>query len=365
MTTRPLHVEGNKIKTDLGQVIYLRGWNLGSGTETVTFKLPSWEYYDQSVVDNIFNAMHNYGGNCVRYQLVVTSWTNNVACNTAQGSKTYQQCLDDLLTRAANHGIYVILSFARINQWASGKMQDNMGFDPYTESDDTGVVTSQSQFTDIVAQLATVLGSHNNLIIEPWNEAFYSYQGSSICSVWQSIYNEAINKIRVTETSNGYIHHLILCQLGASLQTWSLSDPRSNFNWLTAYPLTDSVNDLIYGSHCYRSWGSVGGSSYLYDDAPTDYSTIKNIYDSSEGVKNAANSVPIIIGEMGALSNTNEYNWLSNTLTIFNEWQMCYLGFSWRDDGGAYAEITSGSQSTTGGTVNEYGQILVDSIKTP
>lgn len=359
-TVRPLHVEGNQIKNDYGQIILLRGWNLASGTETVTFKLPSWEFYDQTAVNNIFSALRNYGANVVRYHLVATSWIDNVDCNTTQGVKTYRQCLDDLLTRAAEYNIYVILCPAGIHQYNIGD-SCQMGFDPYTSTKDRGVITNQNQFTDFVAQIVTVLGSHDNLIIEPWNEPLWGYTGDSICIIWQSIYNEVISKIRATETNNGYNHHLICCQLGASLHLWSINDPSSNFNWLTSYPLTDPTNNLIYSSHCYRSWGSVGGTDNSYQDAPTDYSTIKNIY-INEGVKEAAEAKPIIIGEIGVLDNSNEYDWLDNTLTIFNEWNIGYLGWTWRDDGGVYAEIIPGSKSTTGGTVNRYGQLIVDNI---
>ena len=127
--TQALHVNGNRIVDASGNTVYLRGWNHESGVETDTFKWSSWAYFDQSSVQKTLDAYASNGANVLRRHLVMKSWIDNINCNTAQGTWTYKQCWDYILTEAEKRGIYVIIDIAKVTQWTSGT-NDQMGFAP-------------------------------------------------------------------------------------------------------------------------------------------------------------------------------------------------------------------------------------------
>jgi len=365
---RPLHVEGNKIKNDLGEVIHLRGWQKHYQVdEACPIWGNSWNIYKQSAVDLVLNKMSSYGSNVLREFISANTWIKNLNVQTEQGTMSYRAALNDLLTRAEQHGIYVIIStwcIYPLNCPIHGNggcvAQDRAPWDPYTTSGHQGVIPNSSAFVDYIVSIADALGSHNNLIIEPTNEVFYGYTGATYANLWQTVYQSCINGVRANENSHGFVHHLILCQLNANIAIGNLNDPCWNFNWYWTNPLSDSDGNLIYGQHIYRTYGALGDSKpYTYGDLKAIYQLVRMDDISAE--------VPVFISEIGAdLTNdadNREYLFLQNSLQILNEWNISYQPFVWCGDGTPFDMLMSGTEYTTGGTVNKYGQILVDAIK--
>jgi hypothetical protein len=381
---RPLHVEGNRIKNDLGRVICLRGWNKGGRTlETKEFGWATWQRYEQSKVDLCLEKMKSYGANCIRVGYNFWSWINNYPTPTEKGTIIYRECIEDMITRAEQRGIYVILcpwgiypKDCPIHGWngcppndAGGQgSMDVMGFDPYSTNGHEGLIPNADAFTNLIVDVVEVLGGHVNLIVEFYNEPWASYTGTYYANLWQSVWQKTINAIREKETEKGYVYHLILVQLTSNLRYTALSDPCSNFNWYWTNPLSDPANNLVYSQHCYRYHGSVGYQNTL-TSRPYTYEELKRIY-QEEKLEELSKLVPIVIGEVGAyipIDNTEpvgtEYLWMQNTLKIFNEWGLGYLGWAWWDANTGWQQIESGSEQTTGGIVNKFGQLLVDAIK--
>jgi hypothetical protein len=231
----------------------------------------------------------------------------------------------------------------------------------------TTLIPNAAAFVNYVTEQVDVLGSHNNLIIEPYNEPWCQsdWATQTRLNEWQTIWQNCVNGIRNKENTKGYVHHLIIVQSpGSSLAYWgNLNDNWMNLNWLTSNPLIG--DNLVPSIHCYRYYGSAGSGPDHSTDS-TDYTTIKNIY-IAEKLQYYSQLYPIFIGEISGITYVSgESTWLTNTLQMFNEWEIGYTYFAWRDDQNwantGFGMLVVGSESTTGGTVDNYGQIFVDAI---
>jgi hypothetical protein len=365
--TRPLHVEGNKIYDDLGSIVYLRGTNKGNGGDHPSGCWGAYGKYLQSEVDVILNKMKIYGINVIRYFIAVDYWISNYNVNTESGTITFQQMLNDLLTRCEDHEIYFILAPYKLRQ---GEQQVSMAYPPYIVTEDGATydplpeIQDADDFVAFWVNIVDTLGSHNNLIIDPWNEAFGKHRTNpAVLDEWQTVWQNLIDSIRAKEDLKGYVNHLIMLHFGYGLTYWGdLDEEWRNLNWIDTHPLTDTAGNLIYSIHCYRNGGAVGTQTPK-ENRPTDYATIKAIY-TEEGVYEKSQIHPIIVGEIGGyLSLAGEETWLENTYKIWNEWGLNYIQFTWRDTPQfAWNMLEDNTEWTTGGTVNSMGQKLVDAI---
>lgn len=362
-TDMTLHVDGNQIKDVSNNIVYLRGVNRPWFYDDPSGCWGGWANYHQSDVNIILGRMQGYGFNCLRLHFTAEWWINNPSVSTESGSLTFRQILDDLLTRCETYGIYMVLDTYSVTY---AGLEDK----PYPNA----LIADATAFTAYIVEQVDVLGSHHNLIIEPYNEPYCrsDWATQSRLDAWAIAWQNVINGVRAKETAKGYIHHLIMIQYGSTLAYWgNLNDNWMNFNWITSNPLTDSANNLVYDEHCYRRWGSVGTET-PDSNKPSDYTTIKARY-TLEHVLSYSNSYPLFIGEIGAYASgtgmpdpAGETAWLTNTLQILNEWGLGYTYYTWRDDtateNAGLCMLVVGSEATTGGTVNSIGQILVDAI---
>jgi hypothetical protein len=381
---RPLHVEGNRIKNDVGEIVYLRGWNKGRTYETKEFTWGTWGTYSTTEVDLQLDRMKFYGASVVGVMYNFWSWINDHPTPLKEGGTWgYRQCIDDMLSRAGQRGIYVILTpngiypkDCPIHGWgkcppndAGGYgFQDVMGLDPYSTTGHEGLVPDSDAFANLIANVVEVLGGHVNLIIGFYAEPWHTYSGSYYANLWQNVWQKTINAVRQKEAEKGYVNHLIIAHLTASLRYTELDDPCSNFNWFWNNPLNDSAGNLVYCQNCFRVCGSVGYQEPK-TSRPYTYEKVKAIYEE-EGVKKISEKVPVIITSIGVSITVDEteptgteYEWLKNSLQIFNEWGLGYLGWAWWDANMGMQQIEVGSEKTTGGTVNKYGQLIVDAIR--
>jgi hypothetical protein len=360
---RPLHVEGNKIKDDIGNIVYLRGVNKPRAIDHPSGCWGGWGHYKQSTVELVLSKMETYGINVIRYFFSAEWWINNPTVLTEEGNMTFREILDDLLTRCGNHKIYLILcTWTVVHGY-----HDSMAYPPYSQDSGSSLIPNANAFVTYMVEQITTLGSHENLIIEPWNEPFSAggfWASTTTLVEWQSTWQNVITAIRAEETSKGYVNHLIIVQYASCLAYWGdMSYTWKNFNWLELYPLTDSAGNIVYSQHSYRPGGTVGVQE-LVDTRPYDYNTIKQIF-IEEQVLYYSQIYPIIIGETGAKGTIGgEEEFLENSLTIWNEWKLGYIAWVWRDTGTIYDILQEGTESTTGGTVNSKGQIFVDTIAT-
>jgi hypothetical protein len=363
---RPLHVEGNKIKDDMGNIVYLRGVNRPRAVDHPSGCWGGWGLYKQSVVEFVLTKMEEYGINCIRYFIAAEFWINNPTVSTEQGSMTFRQILDDLLTRCENHDVYLILCTMTVIHG----YHDAMAYPPYTQNSGSNLIPNAAAFVDYIIEQVDVLGSHINLIIEPYNEPWTAGAGywasNARLDEFETVWQDIINGVRAKEDEKSFDHHLIMVGYGAGIGYWGdMSLPWRNFNWIDARPLTDSAGNLVYTTHAYRYHGAVG-TQEPKDTRPTAYATIKQIYIEEE-VYNWSLQKPIFIGEIGAYSTIGgEEVWLENTLTILNEWNLGYAAWAWRDTGTAWdiLEYISGPYQNENDycMLNDKGRIFVDTI---
>ena len=363
--TSSLHVEGNQIKTEEGKLVLLRGWNKGSAGDTNGLIWGKWDMYQQSEVDLILDKMASYGANVVRQLISVYPWIHNTDVITESGTLTYRQCIDDLLTRAASRGIYVIIcpfgiypKDCPVHGWGGCEFNDHGPFDPYTTDGHEGVLPNAAAFANFVGSIAEEHGANTNLIIEPWNEPFWGYSSDSVVALWQSTWQSCINNIRDAESSNNYVSHLVIIQHEASLGMYDLDKSWMNFNWYWKYPLNDTAGNLVYSCHIYTQSGKLGTPK------PTSYNDLLTVYRNAK-LYDISAVVPVIIGEIGASlaeDPSGESSFLENSLRIFNDLEIGFIGWAWWDSGTEYDMIQTNSELSTGGTVNTNGQLLVDAM---
>ena len=378
----PLHVDGNKIRDSNGGIVYLRGVNRpwyfvsasGGFGKLVNPSLPATEnnynsaVYSQASVDRIFSSMASKGINCVRMYSAAKFWFDNYNIDTDSGVMTYRQTVSDMIGRAANYGIYVIWSTYTYFPSTSG---DYYGYGPWLEVSFppdglTGNIylRTQQDFTNYIVSQITALGSHNNLIIEPWNEpAMYpdSPDPNSGTIAWHNSQQAIINAMRAKEDELGQVHHLFLAAFTACLYLGGTS-AIYNFNWIDKLPqgmLIDLANNIFYDAHCYRAaYGSVG----IYPNCAYTYADVKAAY-QTENVEYYSRSYPLFIGEMGPYSGFDqkgyETQWFDNTLRIWNEWGIGYTVMAWWGVGpDPMINEDVPEEVANGGTLSNYGNIL-------
>jgi len=312
--------------------------------------------------------MQSYGFTALRCFIDASFWVNNPTVQTDSGTLSFRQVLDDFLTRCGNHGLYVVLVGSHVNQ-----IQVSY---PYGSMAKGQTLFNQQTFRDYVVDQVRVLGGHNNLVIEPWNEPISGWLGEGVAdlALWQNDWQAIINGVRAIEEELGYVSHLVIAGFFTSLCSWTTTEEFANFNYVNNYPLFDPDGNLVYTIHCYRldDFGNPGGSMGTippYPDItslPHTYEAIKAIF-QQERLDTFSASHPVFIGEIGAnvyRDASNDSDFLKNALQIFNEWGISYTGWWWRNEAiGAYQLVVAETEATSGGTLNLNGEVLSDAIK--
>lgn len=357
----PLHVEGKYIKDELGQIIYLRGinkhgfeddpggkWQKPDGTTMI-----GW---DASIVAANLDAMKSWGINVVRAHQSIQWWIEN------RGN--YKQHIKDLLTMLARRGMYLIFDFYCIKGYGEpGYGQDPMPFPPYSIEYQLGLepllIPNEDVFVDVWRSVAEELKEFPNVIFEIMNEP-HTVQGISkeqAIQDWYRVWQKCINAIRDTGAAQ-----IIVVQWDYGIWTNLQFGDGSFMDWIEAYPFNDSLNNLVYSTHVYRNDIMLQTSpEYIY---AWEYNDLKQAYQQCmlDYILDTLNK-PVIMGEIGpnmwktGEELERELAFYNNSLTIFNEWEMGYIGFWWWPTG-RYAHLTSEQNYQP----NRAGEILTAAI---
>lgn len=351
-----LHVEGKYIKDDLGRIVYLRGdnqegmlndpngwWNPEGGGVYTGLRV-----WNPDAVKYNLDRMKDWGCNVVRLHTNVEWWLEN--------PNDYRQHIKDVITWAAQRGIYVIFEFYSVQ---AGTGQDQLPFPPYSLSGSETIIPDVATFVDIWRSVANELKEFPNIIFELWNEPV----GGDTPDDWFNCVEQCIATIReITD-------HIIIVQWGYDVWT-NLSYPPPTNPAGTLYWITDSriqgVN-VVFSFHHYR--GNIHDSeapirnSYTYDDLKRGL----QICLVEEAI--FTHNKPIIVGEVGANmwwtgdDLVRELEYYKNSLTIFNEWGISYVGWVWRD---TVTGLKHGLLKLTDDKwycdPNEAGQILMEAL---
>lgn len=341
-----LHVEGKYIKDSQGNAFTLRGINK-HGFEN--FPEGSWQRpdgmfdygkFDPVVVGANLDAMQSWGINTVRSYSTAQFWIENTG--------NHRNIVKQYATLLGERGMYLVYTFWHTTPTAE---QEAIPFPTTTFPD-------ADSFVSMWRSIAQELRDYPNIIFALWNEP----NGNSRVNEWFDVAQECINAIRAEGAEN-----LILIEWDGLWYNIDYNDspvdaPSSvgaTMWWVQGKPLTDPANNLVYEFHLYRGGihKFVGGSKvnvWEYNDLKTGFQRCLVDYVLYNLSK------PVICGEIGpAMTSSqlqNELDFYENSLTIFNEWEMNYLGFWWWP-AGVYAQLES-----TGYQANAAGDILRSAI---
>jgi len=336
VTVLPLHVDGRYVKDSENRTIRLRGMNAGhqfvdhpNGWWTPRGQgyLAGYGVWDPEAVQYNLDKMKEWGINILRMHTVIEWWLAD--------NLSYRQHIKDTITWAGERGIYVIFEpcFVRgpPNQW-----QFALPYYPYLIYDaehtnlpeDAAIMPNREAFIDYWVSVVNELKGYTNVLFEVYNEP---HGNSTIKAEFFDMVQEWIDAVR-----NAGATQILIVQWGYSIDM-NLDYPSetiyTSIRWVEDYPLNDPLNNIMYSFHLYRGDIHRSEPSYLacytYEDMllGLQYCLVDYVLNNL--------SKPVICGEIGAnMWHTGEelqreLAWLNNTLTIFNEWGVAYLYYSW------------------------------------
>lgn len=363
VTILPLHVDGRYIKDSSGNIVVLRGVNVGgftdlpggkwwNGIELLTYA--DWQSH-QALVTAELDAIKSWGCNVVRVHIAAQYWVKN--------TNSFRTIMYEFAQLCAQRNLYVIIDGYRIWGWYDGSGnqqavgQDALPYPPYQiYANSSTIIANKYEYENMMVSIATTLSSCSNVIISMWNEA-----GGGIDltahptaeSDWFNVTQTTINWIR----GNG--------SDAIVLATWDYGlwanlnyppptppneggNPAGTLSWIYDYPLNGT--NIAYDTHIYSAFG--WGSAITYAQAIQGLTYCWVPY-----VLNTMNK-PLFIGECGAPSSYGYYVEFANILAALNYWDVGYTGFFFANTG-YYVLLNSYGPSWT---PSDAGQILRSAI---
>lgn len=345
--TLPLHVEGRYIKNSFGNTVVLRGINK-HGFEN--HPEGHWQTIEGGVVYNTWDndivaanldAMKSWGMNTVRSYSTAQFWIEDTG--------GHREIVKQYAGLLAERNMYLIYTFWHTDLEESA----GRGHLPFPSN----TFPDAQSFVDMWLSVASELKDYPNIIFALWNEPGM-YDGERV-GEWFTTVQSCIDAIRAAGAEN-----LIIIQWEGIWINLN-SGNGAKMDWVEEYPLNDPLGNLVYEFHSYRT----GGSHKFVDDERIqiyEYADVLQSYQDGlvDYVLNTLNK-PVICGEIGAnMWQTgeeleHEFEFYSNALQIFNEWDMSYIGFWWWPTY-TYAHLTGNSNYEP----NDAGEILKAAIST-
>jgi hypothetical protein len=338
---QPLYVSGNEILTGNATPVVLRGVDYTyfidgpTGSWTLPNGQTEWNTWDVNAIISNLDAIKAWGCNCIRVLATTQWWIDN--------TDNFQSNIETFVSLAEARGIYVDFVF-----WRNNGTEGQVGL-PYVDAGNN-VINSTSDFVNLWTSVAGTLRSYPNVMFELWNEPVGVDEAS-----WLNVTQQCVTAIRGTGASN-----LIVAQWGMGIGYDFTYGTTYGLNWITAYPLTDPLNNLIYSTHIYRNayYNDPNGDP---QDEAFSYSDMLSAL-TIDGALNL--TVPLWVGEIGcsqwASNMTNEYAWFNNTLSILDQYGIGYCGWAWAPWGpGTDWSFISGQPNYA---PNQAGQILQQQI---
>ena len=215
--------------------------------------------------------------------------------------------------------------------------------------------------------MAIMLEDLPNWIIDPYNEptkvsaatveADKQAWFEAVAGVIQGVREVTDNIILVQWTTGEWY--------GSGVYVWA----PEFLSYLEGLGLTDNI---VLSTHNYHD----NFVHYRWFETPTPNNTLEQLRADYEhnGLAKAARefNYPILIGEIGADDSLTgedweqEKIWFGNALTLYNEFKLSYLGWTWRPrnptSSQMYCMLVESNFNNLTGTPSESGQILIDKI---
>jgi hypothetical protein len=329
----PLHVEGRYIKDRFNNTITLKGVNQPGFIDSPDgwFNPEGGGYlsglgvWDPVAVKYNLDSMKSWGCNVLRLHTKIAWWIDD--------ESSYRQHIKDTIAWAGERGIYVI-------------------FEPYCISTATAYTLPWSPHATASEDIAYM----------PNSAAFIDY--------WTSVANElavrATGAEQVLVVQWAYGIWINLNYPPAPPPTPAEPGSSQTMDWVLRYPLNDPLGNIVYSFHNYR--GDFHRSSPEYVSV-WEYDDVKSAlqYSWVDYILNTMNK-PILVGEIGASmwesgeGLDQELAYFNNSLTIYNEWGMSYIGWVWD----VPAHMQHGLLQNDASWLpppNEAGEILIDKMQ--
>jgi len=295
-----LHVEGNLIKNNQGQVVYLRGINR-AGTEYAC--IGGWGIFDGPVDQGAINAHKSWNANVVRLPLNENCWLN-INVKPEYGGDNYKNALRDFVNRLTQNDFAVIFDL----HWAAPGNQ---------KADKQLQMPNREHSITFWREVASFFRDNSNVIFDLYNEPFPGNACGDYCSdtqwnCWknggqacrdadQGIYWDAagmqdlVNAVRSVGAKN-------IVMLGGLAWSNSIS------KW-EQYKPYDPANQMAVSWHSYN---------FNYMNTPDRWNAF---------LAPLAAKYPVITGEMG--ENDCQSGYIDALMPWADNHNVHYLGWSW------------------------------------
>lgn len=319
---RPLHVEGNKIKDDLGNIIHVHGVNW-HGFEDHPYGhcidqngAIHWRTFDVAIIRQMLDGLITWGVNCIRCHSSLSAWKGNYG--------NIQTNFQTLLTEANQRGIYVILDFFDIGYYNMGGTQDPVpwlpvnadtpisdvtGFSGVTWAKETDIIPDIASFATFWGTVANLLKNYPNILFEFWNEPV-----GVVTADWFNATQQCINAVR-----NAGANQLILTQWGYGVAYYPGQPLAYSIKpWVDTYAskLIDPSGNIVISTHCYRTYDGFG----RWSDGHRGYMVAELTEAFTDEFLQVAQTYPLLIGEISAVSgDVNDLIAIQNALAILNK----------------------------------------------
>lgn len=340
--TPSLHVEGRYIKDSSGNIVILRGVNRGGfhWAGKGEWGGPA-ETFNPDVMKMELDAMAGWGINCLKLYVAIDVWLYDI--------NGHRQILKTVIEEANKRGIYVVYSPWCVRHTASQE-EAPIPYAPLATGESANIMPNENAFKQYWLDVATELSVYPNVLFELYNEPRAGSAGSQEEQERQKYFNviqDIIDQIRASGVDNTII-------VGwAYAVYWGGTGPDGSFEWITTYNPTGT--NVVYTTGLY--YNEIGYVS--------DYETIKShLTDMQYPWVGDTLEKPLWINEIGAqIGDSTEETFFQNTLKVFNEFNLGYVGWEWGHGRNGWDLLTDGGISDSSPPVlSTTGQMLVDAI---
>jgi hypothetical protein len=351
-----LRAVGNQLYDHNGTATLLKGgdytyfmddengsWLRGSSYYPVV----AWSTYNTTLIDWNLDMWKTWGLNCIRVVGTCQLWQNDV--------DNYKVHINYFVQAAYNRSINVLFTFWRLNTSQSQTYQI-----PWYEAGNN-VINSSSDYQNLYDNVFTTLGNYSNMVFEFWNEP-NDYGGNA---TRRADYFANVQTWITYARAHG-IYQLLDVPWDGPITYDFTTGYVQDWAWIATNPITDSMQNLAYDMHCYRSnayniGGVYGNRAYLFEDVTT-WLTVT-------GTLSNATAYPLIVGEIGAESEhsganrTQELMWYNYTLGYFEAYHISYMQWAlppWGAGGGEGSDFKLWEMIQGGsgdGVLNTEGQM--------
>lgn len=347
LRARPLHTDGQSIKNDLNQTVYLRGvWKGGFASScTGWWGKESFRIWNESAARESMRALkEQWGANVLNVFFWADWWIDN-ASTSLSGISTdqpYRYCIKESVKLAQEYGLYF-----QLRMYGASSAEGRVEGQPYAPFTNNGYIRSVDDYVSFWSDFASEFKNDPNVIFALFDEP----TGNQ--TLWFETATRVINSIRARGIDNLIVVHWGYCGSCLWMEQW-VQQGRPTYN-------------ILFSNHIYRYHGTFESNS----DSATDIEYIRTQLGDNISPHRAYKyitdtyNIPIWVSAIGAYegeTDNSEYVYFRNTLDVLNEWNLSYVGYQWQLGPHFTWDLLKEDYSAYTQAPNRVGQALIDAI---